>query len=193
LPTSIGYSISYNGFDRVRLSLLVMILVLSCSYARASSPTPQEMELYAGLLDWAVQLSRYPRPATVPSVEFVPAGFFKAKACGGRACRVWGWYPSNGSVVYIHEAAQELINDGSDPKSLLAASIVVHEFMHYLQAVNRSFAPYSCRDALMLEREAYNVQNAYLAAYGTYVRVGTMMHRVGCPDDVSGADTPVMH
>lgn len=147
----------------------------------------QETELYAGLLDWAVELSGYPHPATMPSVEFVQAGFFKAKACGGRTCRVWGWYPSKGDVVYIHEAAYELINDGSDPRSLLAASIVVHEFTHYLQAVNRGFAPYDCREALKLEREAYNVQNAYLAAYGTYVRVGTAMHQARCTDGLTGS------
>ena len=164
----------------MRTSLLVAILVLCCACARASPPTSQETELYAGLLDWAIALSGYPHPATMPSVEFVPQGYLRAKACGGNSCRVWGWYPKDGSVVYVHEAARELINDGSDPKSLLAASIVVHEFTHYLQAVHRGFAPYDCREALRLEREAYTVQNAYIAAYGTYMRVGTMMHRAGC-------------
>ena len=41
--------------------------------------------------------------------------------------------------MYVHEAARALIEDSSDPRSLLAASIVVHEFTHYLQAANRSF------------------------------------------------------
>ena len=99
----------------------------------------------------------------------MPQSFFNEHACGGKDCRVWGWYPNTGGhVVYVHEAARSLIPDGSDPRSLLAASIVVHEFTHYLQAASRGSARYGCSEALVLEREAYNVQNAYIIAYGNH-------------------------
>ena len=158
-----------------------IVLVLFSASAHSASPSPQEAELYAGLLSWAVKLSGYRQPATPPTVEFVSQEFFNEHACGGRRCHVWGWYPNTGkNVIYVHEAVRELVEDGSDPKSLLAASIIVHEFTHYLQAANRGFARYECNEALELEHEAYTVQNAYLVAYGRYLQVGLSMHNAGC-------------
>jgi len=165
----------------VRFLLPPIVVVLFSAAAYSSPPSPPEAELYAGLLGWAVKLSGYPQPATPPTVEFVPQEFFNDHACGGRPCRVWGWYPNTGkNVVYVHESARELIEDSSDPKSLLAASIIVHEFTHYLQAVNRGFAQYKCNEAIQLEHEAYSVQNAYLVAYGSFRQVGISMHNAGC-------------
>jgi len=89
----------------------------------------------------------------------------------------------------VHESARVLVEDGSDPRSLLAASIIVHEFTHYLQAVNRGFATYKCNEALELEHEAYSVQNAYLVAYGRYMQVGLSMHNAGCTG--SGSESVV--
>lgn len=169
---------------RFFLSLVIGLLVSAS--ADTSPPSPQEGDLYAGLLHWAVKLSGYPQPSTPPTIEFVSQEFFNDNACGGRQCRVWGWYPNTGkNVVFVHEAARELIEDGSDPRSLLAASIIVHEFTHYLQAVSRGFARYECNDALALEHEAYTVQNAYLVAYGRYMQVGLSMHNAGCAGSAS--------
>ena len=177
----------------MRTYFLAILIALFSSSAASSPPSAPEAELYDGLLGWAVKLSGYQRPATAPTVEFVPQSFFNANACGGKECRVWGWYPNTGGhVVYVHEAARALIEDSSDERSLLAASIVVHEFTHYLQAASRDFARYGCAQALGLEREAYNVQNAYIIAYGRYMQVGISMRNAGCQgsaseDDGSGA------
>ena len=172
--------------------LVPVIFLLYCASASPSPPSPQEADLYAGLLGWAVKLSGYQRPALSPAVEFEPQAFFDANACGGKRCRVWGWYPNTSkNVVYVHEAARELIDDGADPRSLLAASIVVHELTHFLQAANRGFAPYTCDEALELEREAYNVQNAYLVAYGRYMQVGISMHNTGCAGNASERGGPL--
>jgi hypothetical protein len=123
-------------------------------------------------------------------VEFVPRAFFNMNACRGKQCRVWGWYPNTGgNVVYVHEAVRALIEDSSDPRSLLAASIVVHEFTHYLQAANRDFSKYGCTQAIDLEREAYNVQNAYIVAYGRYRQVGISLHNTGCGARAAESDT----
>ena len=166
--------------------LLPIILFLYSASAYPSPPSSQEADLYAGLLGWAVKLSGYQRPTIVPAVEFVPQEFFDAHACGGKRCHVWGWYPNTSkAVVYVHEAARELIGDGSDPRSTLAASIIVHEFTHYLQAANRGFARYTCEKSLELEREAYYVQNAYIVAYGRYMQVGVSMHSAGCGGNAS--------
>ena len=172
----------------MRIFLSPFVALLISASAHCASPSPQEADVYAGLLHWAVQLSGYEQPATPPRIEFVSQAFFNEHACDGRQCRVWGWYPNTGkNVVYVHEAARELIKDGSDPRSLLAASIVVHEFTHYLQAVSRGSAPYACSEAIELEHEAYTVQNAYLVAYGRYMHVGLSMHNAGCTEEAAQA------
>jgi hypothetical protein len=172
---------------RFFLSLVLLLLSLP---AYPLDPTTQEKDLYAGLFSWALKLSGYMRPVLAPTVEFVPQQYFIEHACHGRQCRVWGWYPNTGrGVVYVHAAVRALIDDGSDPKSLLAASIIVHEFTHYLQAANRGFAQYECEESIELEREAYAVQNAYVISYGRYMQVGVSMHNAGCAG--SASDSPV--
>ena len=174
----------------MRARLLPILFLLLSTSATSSPPSSQELELLDGLLSWAVKLSGYEKPATSPTVEFMPQAFFNANACRGKPCRVWGWYPNTGgNVVYVHEATRALIEDSSDPKSLLAASIVVHEFTHYLQAANRSFAKYGCAQALALEREAYKVQNAYIATYGRYMQVGISMQNSGCEGTAGEIDS----
>ena len=122
--------------------LILSILLWFAGSVHAATP-PSEDETYSALLGWAVKLSGYPRPAVVPKVRFVSQEFFNDNACHHRDCHVWGWYPNTGGdTVYVHEAIRGLIADASDDKSVLAASIVVHEFTHYLQAVDRRFAPY---------------------------------------------------
>ena len=166
--------------------LLSLVSFLFAASACAASPSPQEKELYAGLLSWAVVISGYPRPAITPTVEFVPQEFFNENACHHTECHVWGWYPNTGKdVIYVHEAVRELMADASDRRSLLAASIIVHEFTHYLQAARRGFAAYRCEEAIELEREAYGVQNAYIVSYGSYLQVGVSMHNAGCGGSAS--------
>jgi hypothetical protein len=165
------------------------VLCLSCAPAFAQAT--HDSDLYGGLLNWAATLSGYPHPDKEPTVEFVPQAFFNRYACNDRPCRVWGWYPNTGhTTVYVHEAARTMIDDGSDPRGLLAASIVVHEYVHYLQAVHRGFAPYECEEALALEREAYAVQGAFIATYGRFIRVGTSMHTVNCAGGASESPLP---
>lgn len=161
-------------------SLLLATMVL------AAPVSAQEDEMFSTLMSWAVSLSSYPPPARMPTVEFVPQQFMDEHACGGKHCHVWGWYPNTGrDVVYIRDDIRGLLADGSDPRSLVAASIVVHEFVHYLQAVHRNFAPYDCTQALELEREAYQTQAAYLQSYGRYFPVGVSMHSANCAGSAS--------
>jgi hypothetical protein len=142
-------------------------------------------DLYAALLSWAVTLSGYPAPAVPPEIIKKPHAFFVEQACGGRECKVWGWY-AGGRSLYIDERL--------DPqKDLLASSIVVHEMVHYLQAVARGDdvlkggAAYthmpSCKKVIEWEYEAYGAQKEYILRYGAYLPVGVSMLRVGCDDD----------
>jgi hypothetical protein len=143
--------------------------------------------LYAVLLSWAVTLSGYPAPKEEPVVVYATHAYFVENACGGKECRVYGWY-AGGRNIYID---QEL-----DPNaSLLASSVIVHEMVHYLQGLSRNGgAPAhgsayrdrpTCADAIADEREAYGVQKEYLLRYGVFQPVGMSMLSVGCDRDAA--------
>jgi len=106
------------------------------------------------LLSWAVTLSGYEAPATVPEVRYEPHSFFVENVCGGKECKAVGWY-NDRDIVYIDEKYAE----GEDG---FATSLVVHELTHFLQHHSGHFDSHSCPDSLTREREAYRVQNDYL-------------------------------
>ena len=106
------------------------------------------------LLSWASHLSGYPMPVEPPDVRFEQHAFFVANVCGGAECNVVGWY-NDADIVYIDEQYRGV--DGE-----FAASLVVHEFTHYLQHKSGDFVSLSCEDSVAREREAYYVQNRYI-------------------------------
>ena len=144
-------------------------------------------DLYATLLSWAVTLSGYPAPAEAPIVVQEPHQFFVEHACNNHECKVLGWY-SGGRNLYID---QEL-----DPEdNLFASSIVVHEMVHYLQAVARDDASLeggaafdsspTCKQFVHWEFEAYAVQREYIMRYGAYLPVGGAMLDAHCEPDAN--------
>ncbi|HUL41722.1 MAG TPA: DUF6647 family protein [Burkholderiales bacterium] len=131
-------------------------------------------DLFAALLSWAVLLSGYPAPAVPPEVAFVSHQQLTEMACNGTECKVIGFHPPGSMRVYID-------NRLHPEKSTFAASIVVHEFVHYLQQSGGKYAlHYSCSDALAMEREAYDVQSRFLVAHGIYRVVGSAMYDATC-------------
>jgi hypothetical protein len=99
-------------------------------------------------MSWAVHLSGYLAPNEIPEVRFEQHSFFVENVCGGDSgCKAEGWYNDTG-VVYIDEKHRDL-------NGAFASSLAVHEFTHYLQDQNMN----PCER----EREAYHVQNRYLA------------------------------
>jgi len=114
-------------------------------------------ELYSILFSWAVTLSGYPNTEP-PKVEYKPKQFFIDEACGGQKnCKVVGWF-RGGDTVYVWEG---LDIEGNQ----VAASIIVHEDVHYLQEKNGK--PHTtCAEIIELEREAYGVQKEYLYRNG---------------------------
>ena len=61
--------------------LIAWMLVVPAFAARAAAA---EDDMMAALMDWAVSLSGYPGPDTLPTVDFVSQEFFDAHACGGK-------------------------------------------------------------------------------------------------------------
>lgn len=129
-------------------------------------------DLYAVLLSWATTLSGYPMPDVGADIVPVSHQVLVERACGGRECKVLGWFPPGGRI-YVDER----LAPGED---LLAASIVVHEMVHYLQYKAGAFDGLGCAGSIALEREAYAIQREFLLRYGVYRPVGVNSHRVGC-------------
>jgi hypothetical protein len=130
-------------------------------------------ELFAILMSWAATLSGHPRPTTLPEIVMVPHSCLVAEACGGRECKVLGWYPPGQKI---------LLDERLDPaNNLYASSIVVHEMVHFLQQHSGHFElGFTCALALEREREAYAVQREFLLRSGAFQPVGASMHAVGC-------------
>jgi hypothetical protein len=147
----------------------VLAVPFSCSTAHAG----EEDELHATLLSWAVTLSGLPAPLQAPQVRRMPHAFFVESACRGHECKVLGWFPP-GETVYV--------DDRLDPRGdLMAASIVVHEMVHYLQyRAAAQGLDFSCAQSIAMERQAYGTQREFITRYGVYRPVGASMHQVGC-------------
>ena len=109
-------------------------------------------ELLIILMSWAVFLSGYPMPKEMPEFRYTSHRFLVTYACGGRECKVQGWYNDAG-IVYISEDIK-----GADNET----GVIVHEFVHYLQDISGKFDTHSCIDSLERETEAYAIQNKYL-------------------------------
>jgi Mlc titration factor MtfA (ptsG expression regulator) len=131
-------------------------------------------EVYAVLFSWALTLSGYPL-APQPEIVFKPHQYFVDTACkGSKNCMVIGWF-SGGDVVYIDDNID--INGNQ-----IAASIVVHEYAHYLQY--RNGEPHgTCKEKIELERKAYGIQKEYLLKNGVLANgIGLSVNSMNCVD-----------
>ena len=72
------------------------------------------------VMKFAVQLSGYPFPDTLPQVQLEPESWFSHRACQDRIpCPVLGLY-EDGDVVYLREDLTDAAKD----------HVAVHEFVH---------------------------------------------------------------
>ena len=174
----------------VKLALLILLLPAPSSFAAGLGTTGQaaigttnvradalnEPEIngwdqdshFSILLGWAAHLSTYERPAKPPSVQFKDYEFFVEHACNGRDCNVLGWYNDTG-IVYIDRRLQA-------EDTVFSQSLLVHEFVHYLQDLSGKYESGNCEDSVAREREAYQVQRDYIMVYGTMPLFSTI-HR----------------
>lgn len=131
------------------------------------------MELCAILLSWALHLSTFETaPGQCPDIESVSHQQLEERACSGRDCKVLGWYPGFGDVIYIDDR----LNIEDD---LFHSSIVVHEMVHWLQGRAGTLL-LDCARSVDAEREAYHVQQLYLTAYGVFQPLGMVLPMLRC-------------
>ena len=118
--------------------------------------------IFAVFIGIASNLSQYPVTSTYPEVRFVNHEFFVENACFGKEpCRVQAWYADT-NIIYFLNKFNKSIDDMSNPEK----SIVLHEYVHYLQDIHGDFTSDNCEDQVKREMEAYDIQNRYLLTIG---------------------------
>jgi len=121
------------------------------------------------LLNWAVYISGYKSNGINPQLQFQPHQFFVDNACGGyEKCKVVGWY-NDQNIVYIDDRLEAVEN-------MFERSLVVHEFVHYLQHISGNFETGTCEDFVQREREAYAAQREFIMAYGSMPTMNVHQH-----------------
>lgn len=139
------------------------------------------MELCAILLSWALHLSDFEAPeAPCPEIRLVPHQQLEERACNGRDCKVLGWYPGAGEVIYVDDRLDYRDN-------LFHSSIVLHELVHWLQGQAGTLL-LDCASSIDAEREAYHIQQLYLTAYGAYHPPGMVIPMLRCAPVVEADD-----
>jgi hypothetical protein len=111
----------------------------------------KEWVLY--VMTWASQLSGYPFPEQLPTVQLESESWFSHRVCKDHIpCAVFGLYEDH-DVVYLRD---DLTDSAKD-------HIAVHEFVHYLQHHSGRFDLHSCVDTDVREQEAFRVQTRFVA------------------------------
>jgi len=118
------------------------------------------IRLVASIYASMPSISDYQTPDELPEVHVLPKAVLQDLVCGG-ACHIRAIYhPDFGLLVdETLEAAGNLYD----------RSIVFHELVHHAQHINARFTEMhtSCERRAAAEREAYSLQNRYLAANGS--------------------------
>jgi hypothetical protein len=115
-------------------------------------------DLVDSLLNTISKLSNYKKPDSTPRISRVSRAEIERAICG-RPCPVKAWHiPGEGIFL----------DDSLTPETdLTHRSILFHELVHFLQDLNAEGAwlP-ECDRWLYREKEAYQLQNQYLALIG---------------------------
>ena len=115
-------------------------------------------ELVDSLLDTIGRMSNYRKPDITPRVTKVSRAEIEHTICNG-PCPVKAYHLPQAGIF---------MDDNLTPETnLVHRSILLHELVHFLQDVNGEYASMDeCGRWLEREREAYWLQNQYLALIG---------------------------
>lgn len=142
-----------------------------------------DAQTVAGLLKLAAMLGGFPDPAgrPVPAIVPLPVIALKARACPAAADRC-----GDIAALYDRPGHRILIRADLDGGGPVGQSFLVHELVHVLQGWQRGRDAESCAQGLADERQAYAVQNRFLAGAGRPERFGTMLAMMACAPDQAG-------
>lgn len=134
-----------------------------------------DKELLPALLTALDQLSKYRKPATLPTLRRLPHAELQQRICGGPCAALAMYRPGEG--IYL--------DDRLKPEtSVFDRSVVLHELVHYVQDLSNEHGDMRpCSRWYYREQEAYAIQKNFLVIVGSPVRVGYSAHRSACDDD----------
>ncbi len=129
-------------------------------------------ELLLALFSWIKLLGGYPVPAHVPTVNRVTHAYIETQACT-KPCPAVAWFPP-GDQIYLDDRLRP-------EEEVRARGILLHELVHYVQQVSGKFDGLDpCEAAIAREREAYAIQNRWLATQGVWPGQATPLHLAPC-------------
>jgi hypothetical protein len=150
-------------------------MVIADASASMSKQLQSMPQLIISLLSAVETIAKYEAPAAFPQVRQVTRTELEREACGGQRCRFV-------KAAYVPEKGLYLENVLDPQASVMDRSILLHELVHHLQASTQRYAHLAeCERRREEEREAFAVQNAYLAQSGggKYVPFPERMYRCG--------------
>lgn len=122
------------------------------------------------LMLWAAMLSQQPMPDALPDIEYVSSEYIESHFCDStKDCHVEAMYvPGPGDVV--QSGTVYILDQFEDSKTVYTASIIVHEFVHYLQDRGGMISTdITCEQWWNNERNAYRVQALFLKKHHAIV------------------------
>ena len=139
--------------------------------------TMTDAQLLPALLSALNQLSKYPRPSTLPQLHRIPHAQLEQMVCGGPCAALAIYRPGEG--IYLDEKLQPQTN-------LFHRSVLLHELVHYAQDLNNERSDMKpCMRWYHREQEAYAIQKNFLVIVGSPVRVGYSAHQSTCDDEIT--------
>lgn len=147
------------------LTRLSAAILISAGSLAAAAEVESLVESTVVMLSWIKARTLY-EPAMIdallaPKVEIRSRAFFDRMACRGskRECHRIAWY-NGGDTIFLR--------DDVDLSSIEGAGFLLHEVVHYVQERSDRFPEVNECNRYRREKEAYDLQKAYLIEYGNY-------------------------
>ena len=159
-----------------RRRLLLATSIVAALLAPASSRGADDLDAKVEALLQAVEgLAGYAAAGRRPVVRMLPQHVIEERVCDE---------PCNVSAAYLPREDEIWLAGNLDPvHDPIAGAALLHELVHYLQQGHPRFAALRpCERDREKEREAYAVQNAYLAGIGRDERVVFYESEFDCVD-----------
>ena len=108
---------------------------------------------------WVIAHSPYDAPRACPKVEFRSAEQLTKNLCppDTHHCSIGGYYRDGSGTV--------LMRDDHRLDDVRVRAMLAHELVHYFQDQSGIWHEKSCRNKILREREAYDLQQRYLFAH----------------------------
>ncbi len=160
---------------RRRLLLTVSMVVALLAPGTPSSAADDLDAKAEALLEAIEALAGYDATGRHPVIRMLPQHAIEAKVCDE---------PCNVAAAYLPREDEIWLAGNLDPvHDPIAAAALLHELVHYLQQDHPRFAELRpCERDREKEREAYAVQNAWLARIGRSERVVFYESEFDCED-----------